>query len=403
METGSPSVISPARERNLPRAPRVSVLIATYNRQQLLRRAIASVLKQDYDDYELVIVDDCSTDTTQDLIHSYSDPRIRYIRNKQNVGGIHGDRAILKEFVDQHMRGEYFVYLCDDDFWIPSDLLSRQIRVLEEHPGVAFVLGGMVQLWPDVLTNVVNINSYWHYERIPNLPNAMFMKGLYPNGLIESERFLNLFAEDPSSRNILTGAAMFRRSSFKKAKVFERLDGSRWQAGYELTAGTATSGDVWYMDDPCIAAGVDLQSASFRGTQLLHLEDCLCSISIAFEAQREFNDPAKKTKLRIIEHKMKHSIVFAYVMNKLSYRIGWISANVLQGIDKIFLPEISLRQFWKIIRREGLPLSPLNTMLLLLSSLRGDLLRKGAERCATAFGDNDWHQVMRRFPNQSTL
>src|SRR4051812_32516281 len=125
-------------------APLVSILITTYNRSRLLRRAVNSVFMQDFTDYELVIIDDCSPDDTRDVVASFQDPRIRYIRNETNVGSKEGDRAILRRFVYDLMRGQYFVYLCDDDYWLFPDLLRRQVEAFRSNDNVAMVMGGQL-------------------------------------------------------------------------------------------------------------------------------------------------------------------------------------------------------------------------------------------------------------------
>ena len=119
--------------------PRVSILVTTYNRSKILPRALQSILKQTYRDYEIIIVDDCSQDDTADVVKTFDDPRIRYIRNPQNVAGTLGDRTIAKAFIDTYMQGEFFIWLCDDDFWIPDDLLLRHIQIMDDYPSIALV------------------------------------------------------------------------------------------------------------------------------------------------------------------------------------------------------------------------------------------------------------------------
>ncbi|MDP3402496.1 MAG: glycosyltransferase family 2 protein, partial [bacterium] len=92
--------------------PLVSVMIATYNRASYMRIAVESVLAQTYQNWELVIIDDGSTDDTQRVAGSFMDARIRYVRLKQN-SGIHAARTrALKE-----CRGEYLAVLDSDDMW----------------------------------------------------------------------------------------------------------------------------------------------------------------------------------------------------------------------------------------------------------------------------------------------
>jgi len=67
--------------------PTVSVIIPTYNRAHLVGRAIRSVLNQTFQDFEIIVVDDGSTDNTEEVVKSFNDPRIRDIRHEQNRGG----------------------------------------------------------------------------------------------------------------------------------------------------------------------------------------------------------------------------------------------------------------------------------------------------------------------------
>jgi glycosyltransferase involved in cell wall biosynthesis len=114
--------------------PLVSVVIPTYNRVRLLQEAIDSALAQTYDNIEVIVTDDGSTDGTRDLIASYTDPRIRYRRNRKNLGQTMNNRAAFVE-----ARGTYVANLHDDDRWTPH-FLETLVPRLEAHPeaSVAF-------------------------------------------------------------------------------------------------------------------------------------------------------------------------------------------------------------------------------------------------------------------------
>ena len=105
--------------------PKVSVIVPTHNRADLLPRAVDSVLAQTYGDYEMVIVDDCSSDNTQDVIAGFSDPRIRSFRHDRN----RGQSAAINTGI-AHARGEYIGFLDDDDEWLPTKL-EGQVALLE--------------------------------------------------------------------------------------------------------------------------------------------------------------------------------------------------------------------------------------------------------------------------------
>ena len=65
--------------------PLISIVLPTYNGTKYIRQSIDSVLSQTLKDFELIIVDDCSTDNTKEVVSAYTDQRIRYIRNEQNL------------------------------------------------------------------------------------------------------------------------------------------------------------------------------------------------------------------------------------------------------------------------------------------------------------------------------
>ena len=106
--------------------PKVSVIIPTYNRMPLVKEAIDSVLQQSFSDFELIIVDDGSTDGTHELIETIKEPRIKYFY-KEN-GGV----ASARNFGYAKARGEFICNLDSDDLWEPN-FLEVMISELEEH------------------------------------------------------------------------------------------------------------------------------------------------------------------------------------------------------------------------------------------------------------------------------
>lgn len=116
-------------------AQRVSVCIPTYNHAHFLRDAIDSVLAQTYPNYELVIVDNCSTDNTRELVADYvaRDGRIHYFCNEVNVG----PRENLNRCL-QHASAAYIKILCADDMLEPS-CLDKSMRALTGNSGAVLV------------------------------------------------------------------------------------------------------------------------------------------------------------------------------------------------------------------------------------------------------------------------
>lgn len=118
--------------------PRVSVVIPTHNRARLLSRAIQSVLNQTYEDFEIIVVDDASSDETGVMIKHFSDHRIKYIRHADNKGG-----AASRNTGINNSQGSYIGFLDDDDEWLPMKL-ERQIEHLEGKRRVDVVYTGLL-------------------------------------------------------------------------------------------------------------------------------------------------------------------------------------------------------------------------------------------------------------------
>lgn len=115
--------------------PRVSVIIPTFNRSNYLHQAIASVLAQSFTNFEILVVDDGSTDDTVEILARFDDPRIKCI-HQENLG-----RSAARNRGLAQACGEYIALLDDDDLFLP-DKLSIQVAYLDSHEEVGLVAGG---------------------------------------------------------------------------------------------------------------------------------------------------------------------------------------------------------------------------------------------------------------------
>ena len=106
----------------------VSIVMPSYNTGHFIRASVASVLAQTYQDWELIIVDDCSTDNTDDIVGEFlADERIRYIKNEKNSGAAVSRNRALRE-----AKGKWIAFLDSDDVWRP-DKLEKQLRFMQEN------------------------------------------------------------------------------------------------------------------------------------------------------------------------------------------------------------------------------------------------------------------------------
>jgi glycosyltransferase involved in cell wall biosynthesis len=113
--------------------PRVDVYIPTYNRARYLRECIRSVLAQTFTDFRLIISDNASTDETPDVVASFDDPRIDYVRRPENLGLFGNFSACINE-----AKAEYVLMFADDELLYPEHL-ERTARVLDAEPSAGMV------------------------------------------------------------------------------------------------------------------------------------------------------------------------------------------------------------------------------------------------------------------------
>ena len=113
--------------------PTVTIVTSTYNRADVVRGAIESVLAQDYTDWEMCVVGDCTPDDTAGTVASYNDPRLHYYNlPEKSPEGSHG--AIAKNHaIFQMATSPYITYLDDDDEYLPN-FLSVMVAAKEAHP-----------------------------------------------------------------------------------------------------------------------------------------------------------------------------------------------------------------------------------------------------------------------------
>lgn len=120
--------------------PKISVVMPVYNAEKYLREAMDSILNQTYTDFEFIILDDGSKDSSPDIVRSYSDSRIRFYQNEHNMGVA----ATLNRGLDL-ATGEYISRMDSDDISMP-ERFEKQVQYMDAHPDVA-VCGCDIQLF----------------------------------------------------------------------------------------------------------------------------------------------------------------------------------------------------------------------------------------------------------------
>lgn len=105
----------------------VSIIMPSWNTGNFIAESIQSVINQTYRKWELIIVDDCSTDNTDEVVGSFCDERIKYLKNEKNLGA-----ALTRNRALRKARGEWIAFLDSDDLWTPQKL-EYQIEFMKKN------------------------------------------------------------------------------------------------------------------------------------------------------------------------------------------------------------------------------------------------------------------------------
>lgn len=141
----------------------VSIVMPSYNAEKYINNSIKSVLAQTYQNWELLIVDDCSTDKTEEIVKSFSDERIKFFKNDVNSGAaVSRNRALMEA------KGKWIAFLDSDDIWLPAKL-EHQILFMQTN-GYAFTFtdyriqfNGEWLPYINTAPNVINKRAMYNY------------------------------------------------------------------------------------------------------------------------------------------------------------------------------------------------------------------------------------------------
>ncbi len=177
--------------------PKISVLMSCYNHDKFVGEAIESVLNQSFKDFELLIIDDNSTDKTFDIVNSFKDPRIKAFRNEKNFGMVFNTNSLIKK-----SNGEYIAIINSDDSWLPEKL-QKQLDFLEnnENYGACFTLANIVnESGQSIKNNIQESLKYLEFDRFGFLNYFFFYNNpiCYPSALIRKKVFEKISLFNPA-------------------------------------------------------------------------------------------------------------------------------------------------------------------------------------------------------------
>ena len=241
--------------------PTVSVIIPTYNRAHLIGRSIKSVLSQSYQDFEIIIVDDGSTDNTKEVVTSFNNERIRYIRHEKNKG-----EAAARNMGIRVARGKYIAFQDSDDEWLPEKL-AKQIELLKNTlPKVGVAYTGF---WKIENNEKTYIPFSWVNQKEGDIHKEL-LKGNF----------------------IGTPATLLKKECFKKVgmfdeKLFHLVD-------WELWLRVSKYYHFKFIDEPLLVAYYDLDNVSTNQNEFIRAQELIL--------EKHFEDFSKDKELLVTHY-----------------------------------------------------------------------------------------------------
>ena len=159
--------------------PLVSVILPTYNRAELLRRAVNSVLAQTYPNWELIIWDDGSTDTTREIVSSYKDDRIKYFFDMNHGVAYARNRAV------EVSTGKYLAFLDSDDEWV-CEKLSVQVDILNTYSQIEVLFCDFMNIIESTQEKHRTFQQYSSVMKLLNVEQVDDNLVIIKEGLLES-------------------------------------------------------------------------------------------------------------------------------------------------------------------------------------------------------------------------
>jgi glycosyltransferase involved in cell wall biosynthesis len=206
---------------------KISVCIPTYNGAKYLAEALTSVLNQTFTDFELIVVDDCSTDNTAAMVQSFRDDRLKYVQNPTRLGLVGNWNKCI-----ELSSGQYICIFHQDDVMLPENL-AEKIKVLEENPTVGLVYSEVIQINAEGQI----VLGWWYFKPEPR-----------PEVVQAGSKFFETLLLGPNI--VCCPSVVLRRECFEKLGGFDsRLP---YTADWEMWLRVALFYDIAYLVKPLL-------------------------------------------------------------------------------------------------------------------------------------------------------
>jgi len=236
---------------------KVTVAIPTYNRSGLMKEALESALTQDYPDFRVLVLDNASTDNTESVVRSFSDPRITYVRNETNVGPLGNWNRAIELNVSPYLN-----ILSDDDLLLPG-FISESVAMLDRHENAGFSF---------TPATYVDINR-------EVLEDASSQTDDMSEGVIDGLQFVELSVRSRGCR-VQASSAMMRAAAIAQVGTFDALY-VKFHFDLNLYLRLARKFAVAFIDKPLVAERQHAEQLTDLLSRRGHLEWALNSERLA--------------------------------------------------------------------------------------------------------------------------
>jgi hypothetical protein len=227
--------------------PKVSFVVPCYKLAHLLPECIASILSQTYSNLEILVMDDQSPDDTEQVVSTFRDERVKYIRNRENLGNLRNYNKGIGL-----CSGEYIWLISADDYLRQPYILERYVQVMEANRKIGFTFCPAVSVVNGRETDVL---EYSRYEKVDRT--------------IDGRRFVH----DLLKHNFVVAAsALVRRECYETVGRFPLEPGMEWSGDWYLWCAFALTYDVAYFAEPmvCYRAHALSMTSTLSSEENLH-------------------------------------------------------------------------------------------------------------------------------------
>ena len=331
--------------------PAISVVMPTYNDGEYLHDAIDSILNQTFTDFEFIIINDGSTDNTDAIISSYTDPRIKYLKNAVNLGN-----AKTRNIGMEAAKGKYIAIMDSDDISV-QERFAVQYQYLEKHPETG-ILGG----------SKIFFDPYsWHYRFYPTdqdyIKSFLFFKNAVGQPTVMMRRDIivhNKLAYNPDFENgedfdfwynaAIKGIAI---KNIKNVLIYYRQSES--QLSHPSNTGIRIETLKIYFRNKLMMLGIELREDDFNLVHNFIRGRVKGSEQYYYLVDNTLTDILKANRLKnIFENVSLKAVVFAHRLRLIKYtylEYGKVSDFAAKLFKLLY--ETGIRALWKFWMNEG--------------------------------------------------